>query len=128
MTELLRQPAGNSGKLYDITPDSARGPQSPDWAYVGFGLYRLAPGETVTDATEDREVILVLVEGKAKLACSTVDFGEMGDRMDVFEKSPPHCAYVPNGETWSAIRAKGMATDVSWGAPARDYIDLYRRL
>ena len=102
MTELLRQPAGNSGKLYDITPDSARGPQSPDWAYVGFGLYRLAPGETVTDATEDREVILVLVEGKAKLACSTVDFGEMGDRMDVFEKSPPHCAYVPNGETWSA--------------------------
>ena len=40
MTSLLRKPAGTAGKVHDITPDSA------GWGYVGFGLYRLAPGES----------------------------------------------------------------------------------
>jgi 5-deoxy-glucuronate isomerase len=26
----------------------------------------------------------------------------MGDRMDVFEKTPPHCLYLPNGAEWQA--------------------------
>lgn len=93
---LLRKPIGTTGKLHDITPESA------GWGYVGFGLYRLKPGEEVSEATGEREVILVLVEGKAALSCDTMDFGDMGARMDVFEKTPPHCAYVPTGETWRA--------------------------
>lgn len=93
---LLRKPAATTGKVHDITPEDA------GWGYVGFGLYRLKPGEEVSEATGDREVILVLVEGKAALACDTMDFGEMGARMDVFEKTPPHCAYVPNGQNWRA--------------------------
>lgn len=93
---LLRKPTGTTGKLHDITPENA------GWGYVGFGLYRLKPGDEISEATGDREVILVLVEGKAALACDSLDFGEMGERMDVFEKTPPHCAYVPNGETWRA--------------------------
>ncbi|MEM8849936.1 MAG: 5-deoxy-glucuronate isomerase, partial [Pseudomonadota bacterium] len=28
------------------------------------------------------------------------EFGELGDRMDVFEKTPPHCVYVPPGTDW----------------------------
>ncbi|WP_424830600.1 5-deoxy-glucuronate isomerase [Ruegeria sp.] len=102
MTDLLRKPTASSGKVHDITPDNAKGAQCPDWGYVGFGLYHLQPGETVSEATRDREVILVLVEGKANLSCNTLDFGEMGDRMSVFEKTPPHCAYVPNDNAWSA--------------------------
>ncbi len=102
MTDLLRKPTGNTGKVHDITAASARGPQSPDWGYVGFGLYHLEAGETVAEPTGDTEVILLLVEGKATIACDTMDFGEMGDRMNVFEKTPPHCAYVPNANSWSA--------------------------
>ena len=56
MTSLLRKPVATSGKVHDITPQSA------DWGYVGFGLYRLKPGETAAENTGDTEVILVLVE------------------------------------------------------------------
>jgi 5-deoxy-glucuronate isomerase len=96
MTKLLRRPSGDRGKVHDITPVSA------GWSYVGFGLYRLAVGETAAEPTGDTEVILVLVEGKARVGAGGKDFGELGDRLDVFEATPPHCVYVPAGSSWSA--------------------------
>ena len=69
----------------------------------------LKAGETATEITGETEVILVLVEGKANISGAGKDFGEMGDRMDVFEqdtsgrRAPPHCVYIPNGSDWSAI-------------------------
>src|SRR5918999_3125937 len=96
MAELLRHPTAERGKVHDITPATA------GWGYVGFGLYRLTAGETVAEPTGETEVILVLVEGKARLGAGERDFGELGDRMDVFEGTPPHCVYVPNGLDWSA--------------------------
>ena len=56
---LLRKPKGTTGKIHDISVADA------GWGFVGFGLYRLAVGQTVQEVTGDREVILVLVEGKA---------------------------------------------------------------
>ncbi|NNE78875.1 MAG: 5-deoxy-glucuronate isomerase [Silicimonas sp.] len=97
MSNLLRKPNGTSGKVHDITPEAA------NWGYVGFGLYRLSAGDMAAEATGDREVILVLVEGKARITASGQDFGEMGDRMSVFERTPPHCLYVPNGSDWQAV-------------------------
>ena len=96
MAKLMVKPQGTRGKVHDVTPASA------GWGYVGFGLYRLAPGETVAEPTGDREVMLVLVEGRAQIGAGDDDFGVMGERMDVFEKTPPHCLYVPNGSDWSA--------------------------
>ena len=96
MPDLKRRPKGTAGHVHQITPDSA------GWGYVGFDLYRLAPGEEAAQSTGDREVILVLVEGHARVTGGGVDFGEMGDRMDVFEKTPPHCAYVPGSSDWKA--------------------------
>jgi 5-deoxy-glucuronate isomerase len=96
MADLLRRPEGTKGKVHDITPDDA------GWGYVGFGLYRLAPGDTAAEATGDREVILVLVEGHAKLSAGGQNFGERGDRMSVFERASPHCLYVPSDSDWSA--------------------------
>ncbi len=93
---LLRRPLAETGKLHDITPESA------GWGYVGFGLYRLTPGETVAEPTGATEAILVLVEGKAEIGAGGESFGTLGDRMDVFEKTPPHCVYIPNGSDWSA--------------------------
>ncbi|AUH64428.1 5-deoxy-glucuronate isomerase [Paracoccus zhejiangensis] len=93
---LLRKPFGTHGKVHQITPESA------GWRYVGFSLYRLRAGEVAAEATGDREVILVMVEGKASLQAAGQDWGVLGDRMSVFERSAPHCLYVPNGQDWRA--------------------------
>ncbi|PIE16256.1 MAG: 5-deoxy-glucuronate isomerase [Rhodobacterales bacterium] len=94
---LLHKPIASHGKVHDITPQKA------GWEYVGFALHRLRAGETVAEATGDREVILVMVEGKAAINAAGQDWGVLGDRMDVFEKTPPHCLYVPNGQEWCAV-------------------------
>ena len=96
MSQLLIKPQGSHGKIHEITPEIA------NWGYVGFSVYRLAPGETAAELTGDREVIIVLVEGRARVQGGGVDFGEMGDRMSVFERRAPHAAYVPNDADWSA--------------------------
>ncbi|MEV8468690.1 5-deoxy-glucuronate isomerase [Fluviibacterium sp. DFM31] len=96
MPDLKRRPTGDTGLVHDITPDSA------GWTYVGFALHILEPGQSVRAVTGDREAILVLVEGRAELAAGGADFGEMGARMDVFERTPPHCLYVPAGSDWQA--------------------------
>jgi 5-deoxy-glucuronate isomerase len=96
MSPLLRKPFGTHGKVHAVTPASA------GWRHVGFSLYRLRPGETVAEATGGTEVILVLVEGKARLSGAGRDWGVLGERMDVFEKTPPHCLYLPDGTDWTA--------------------------
>ena len=96
MAGLLRTPDGSEGKVHAITPESA------GWGYVGFDLWRLSPGQTASGAIEGREAILVLVEGRASLAAAGSDFGEMGDRLDVFDRRRPHCLYVPPGAEWHA--------------------------
>ncbi len=96
MNNLLRKPAPGRGKVHDISPESA------GWDYVGFGLYHLGAGEVAAEATGAREVILVLVEGKAEISAAGQDFGTLGGRMSVFEQTPPHCLYVPDGSDWRA--------------------------
>jgi 5-deoxy-glucuronate isomerase len=96
MSNLLRKPLGTTGKLHAIIPETA------GWRYVGFELHRLSPGQTLIQQTGDREVILVLIEGKAEIHANTQYLGKLGDRMDVFEKKPPHCVYVPNASDWQA--------------------------
>ena len=96
MSDLLKKPFGTHGKVHQITPESA------GWRYVGFSLYHLRQGEAAAEATGENEVILVMVEGKAAIRAAGQDWGELGDRMDVFEKTPPHCLYVPNGQQWQA--------------------------
>ena len=96
MPNLLRKPFGTRGGVHRITPEDA------GWRYVGFALHRLKPGDVATGLTGDTEVILVMVEGKAAIQGAGQDWGVLGDRMDVFEKSPPHCLYLPNGTEWTA--------------------------
>lgn len=112
MANLLRRPSGKSGKVHDITPESA------NWGYVGFGLYHLKPGETANEKTGETEVILVLVEGKAEVSSEDKSFGELGDRMNVFERKPPHCIYIPAGSSWS-VKATTDCTIGVCTAPAK---------
>lgn len=115
MTSLLTKPSGTHGKVHDITPQTA------GWGYVGFGLHRLAAGESAAEATGDREAILVLVEGKATVEADGSDFGELGERMSCFEKTAPHCLYVPAGAEWSATATTDctLAVCTAPGKPGR---------
>ncbi|MFC3631548.1 5-deoxy-glucuronate isomerase [Paracoccus angustae] len=96
MSGLLRKPFGTRGEVHRITPQDA------GWRHVGFSLHRLRAGDRAAGATGGNEVILVMVEGKARLHAAGQDWGELGDRMNVFEKTPPHCLYLPNGQDWQA--------------------------
>ncbi len=95
MSDLQRKPVADVGLIHDISPDDA------GWGYVGFAVHRLSDGQLVSELTGDREVILVLVEGKAQVSAGGTDLGKLGERMDVFERTPPACVYVPNGSDWS---------------------------
>lgn len=110
MSELHRKPSGSSGRVHAITPASA------SWRYVGFGLYRLGAGESAAEATGEREALLVLVEGRAEVAAGEERYGELGDRMNVFERTKPWSVYVPNGTEWS-VRATTACTLAVCTAP-----------
>ena len=122
MGDLLRKPTGTTGKVHDITVEAAQGPLSPDWGYVGLGLWRLAEGDTAAEATGDREVILVLVEGRARIEAAGRDFGERGDRMSVFDRTAPHAIYVPAGADWRAVATTDctLAVCTAPGKPGRE--------
>ncbi|PID60783.1 MAG: 5-deoxy-glucuronate isomerase [Gammaproteobacteria bacterium] len=102
MSDLLIKPLADTGHVHDISVERARTTLSPDWAYVGFGLHRLSAGESAAADTGDREAILVLVEGKADISAAGESFGELGERMNVFEATPPVSVYVPNDSVWEA--------------------------
>lgn len=112
MARLLRHPAGTEGRVHALSPEDA------GWTYVGFDLWRLAPGDTASGPTGDREAILVLVEGRAIIEADGQDFGEMGERLDVFDRRPPHCLYVPPASDWRA-RATTPCTLAVCTAPGK---------
>lgn len=98
MSHLLRRPIHNHGKIHDITPSEAK------WKYVGFGVYNLQKGDKIKEATDDDEAIVVVIEGKIELEVNDYPtFGVLGDRMNVFEKIPPHSLYVPPQHQWQGM-------------------------
>lgn len=96
MASLLRSPTALRGQVHAITPENA------GWNFVGFDLWRLAPGDEATGQLDGRESILVLVEGRADLTAAGTSLGEMGGRLDVFERTAPYCLYVPPATPWQA--------------------------
>lgn len=112
MSRLQLKPFGTRGKVHQVTPASA------GWRYVGFSLYHLRAGDQVAEPTGDDEVILVMVEGKAAFQAAGQDWGILGERMSVFERTPPHSLYVPNGQDWQA-RAETDCIIAVCAAPGR---------
>jgi 5-deoxy-glucuronate isomerase len=101
---------GANGRTFHITPENA------GWRYVGFDLYRLAPGESVREATGGREVCLVLVSGRARVAAAGHDFGAIGERTSPFE-GKPWSVYAP-AVKGVASAARSSPTRRRPGSPA----------
>ncbi|WP_059105773.1 5-deoxy-glucuronate isomerase [Shouchella shacheensis] len=82
------QPDEN-GRVLQLTPESA------GWEYIGFEVFQLQPGQTIHQKTEDQEVVVVLVSGKANVKTDHKEWNDIGDRMSVFEKKPAYSVYLP---------------------------------
>lgn len=99
MTNLKVKPQGTSGLIHQVTPRSA------GWSYVGFELHRLAVDERLRQDTQDREVCLVLVSGKATIKVQhgsggEQDFGTIGERVSPFDGEPA-AIYVPGNASYT---------------------------
>ena len=110
---LLVRPRNAHGLVHDVTPDSA------GWTHVGFALHRLVAGEGAAGVTGEREALLVVVEGRARLMVDDEDFGTCGTRASVFERVPPDAVYAPSSATWSARAADDGCTLAVCTAPGR---------
>jgi 5-deoxy-glucuronate isomerase len=98
MSPLLIKPAFGAadGRVHHITPTSAH------WSYVGFEVFDLAPEQAVAQATEGREVCLVLLSGRAEVSAGEQDFGTLGERTSPFEGAP-WSLYVPARSRWRVV-------------------------
>ena len=113
MTDLLlkNHAPDAAGLVHRVTPESA------GWGHVGFELYRLRPGQTLETATGAREVCLVLVGGRARVAAAGRDFGEIGERMGPFERKKPYAVYLPGGSHYRVAASTELELAVC-SAPA----------
>ena len=93
MSELHIRPSAKHGRIHHVTPQRA------GWTYVGFDVHRLRPGESVSGEGGDREVCLVLIEGRAEVRAGGEDFGAIGGRLSPFA-GPPWSVYAPAGASW----------------------------
>lgn len=82
------------GRVLSVTPQSA------GWKYVGFEVFQLSPGQSLIEATEDREVCLVLLAGRATVLAGDEAFPGIGNRASPFD-GKPHSVYVPARSNFS---------------------------
>ncbi|MEM1274168.1 MAG: 5-deoxy-glucuronate isomerase [Pseudomonadota bacterium] len=99
MPNLLLKPQAKTGHIHAISPKSVK-PDCPNWTYVGFDVYKLAPGDVLAHDTGDREHMLVLVTGVVTAQAGGQDLGPLGARMHVWDRAKGQALYVPNGSNW----------------------------
>ncbi|AUX71193.1 5-deoxy-glucuronate isomerase [Erwinia pyrifoliae] len=90
--------------LYKVNPPDAQGriqhitPEIAGWRYVGFSAYQLKKGQSLSLASGDKELCLVLIAGLASVKTRQAEFPNMGKRLSPFERTPPYSVYVPPDE------------------------------
>jgi 5-deoxy-glucuronate isomerase len=112
---LLRRasPGGPDGLIVEVRASS------PGWEFLDFGAYRLRPGQRVQRPADDRERLVVVLEGRVSVCAGPVDVGEIGSRTSVFDGPPPPVVLVAPGEPLEVIAGDGALVAIA-GAPAGD--------
>src|SRR5688572_13937452 len=72
---------------------------------LDFSLLALSDGQSYEAASADREIVAVILGGKASFRVDDCVFEQVGARPDVFS-GKPHSVYIPAGSSYS-ITAKG---------------------
>lgn len=101
-----------SGCIQKITPANA------GWEYVGFEVYLLEPGMTLTQETGSFEACLVLVAGRASVKTADASYDNIGQRMSPFERTKPYSVYVPPKNSFT-VKAETALELAVCKAPAK---------
>jgi 5-deoxy-glucuronate isomerase len=101
---------GRDGAIQSIDPDDA------GWTYVSFAAHRLGPGETLAVAADDREHLVLILEGHAATTLGDSDLGVLGTRRSVFDGPPPPVLLAAPGVAVS-LRAEDDILVVVAAAP-----------
>jgi 5-deoxy-glucuronate isomerase len=72
---------------------------------LDFQYLSLLDGESYQAATGDREILAVILGGKADFTVNGVQFANLGARPNVFA-GKPYCVYIPCGSEYT-VRARG---------------------
>ncbi|QKE71372.1 5-deoxy-glucuronate isomerase [Arthrobacter citreus] len=80
------------GSVMKITPESA------NWDYVGFEAFVLKKGQSLNKQTNNLEVCIVLLSGKATIYTKHDSWESIGRRMNIFEKIPPYSVYISTND------------------------------
>ncbi len=83
---------------------------------LGFELLNLAPGSAYSGDTGDREVLAVILGGKANFEVAGRSFPQVGGRPNVFS-GKPHSVYMPAGASYT-IAAEGAVSIALTSAPS----------
>jgi 5-deoxy-glucuronate isomerase len=92
---------------------------APGWEYVDATAYRLTAGQRVERRADDRERLVLLLEGHASIYAGDRDFGIVGSRTSVFDGPPPPVILVAPGHSVEAV-AQDDALIVIAGGPGGD--------
>lgn len=76
------------------------------WQYIGFTVYPLFPGRTITRVPTDSEVAVIVLEGTCAVKAGTEWFTEVGARSSVFDSISPEAVYCP---PQYAIEIRGLS-------------------
>ncbi len=83
---------------------------------LGFSLLKLEPGETHQDNSGDREILAVILGGKAHFQINGQTFEKIGGRPNPFA-GKPHSVYIPAGAQFT-IQALGPVEIALPSAPS----------
>jgi len=90
---------------------------------LDFALLKLAPGESFQADTPGREILAVIMSGKATFEVNGKFFEKVGGRPNVFS-GKPHSVYIPAGAKY-AIHAEGAVEIGLPSAPSDLKIEPY---
>lgn len=104
MADLLVRPSDpdEAGRVTHITPQSA------GWGHVGFDLYRLKAGQTLSRDTGQEEHCLVMVAGSGDVTVGGRTFAGLGGRATPFEDRAPGAVYIPAGADYTVAAASDL--------------------
>jgi 5-deoxy-glucuronate isomerase len=72
-------------------------PASAGWEYIDVAAYRLRPGQRVARPADDRERLVLVLEGHARVQVGADDLGSIGSRTTVFDGPPAPVILVAPG-------------------------------
>jgi len=94
-----RDKPGHDGVRMNDTPQPAPfDPASAGWDYTDLAVYRLEPGQQVARVADDRERLVLVLEGHAAVQSDDRDFGVVGSRETVFDGPPPPVILISPGQ------------------------------